>query len=247
MPPRKREYRRTNPQSWQNDPDKDSEVNRHGRKRKGEKTYLDHPKNEQGVNICYANLDKGGHCQLAAGRFTDHEGYGKCSLHGGNTPTLRASAANYVGGEIIHRMTQAYGYGGPLELTPHDALLQEVRRGGGHVAHLQERLNLLSLQLGTEVMTPAQVELLELYQKERLMLVKNAKTAVDAGVAEARVQLERDKGVLLVQALREVFDGLGLSVEQQRLLPTLVPAALRKLTEPVARMQIEQAETLPDG
>jgi hypothetical protein len=247
VPPRKREHRRTGEDSWQNNPEKPAEVNRHGRKPKGEPEYLDHPKNANGQNICGANTQRGKKCQLPAGQKTDHENYGKCSFHGGNTPTLRASAAKYMGGEVIDRMTNAYGLGGPVKITPEDALLQEVARSSGHVGFLQDRINMFDLKLGEEVLSEAKAELIEMYQKERLMLTKVAKAALDAGVAMAKVQMERQKGVQLVEVLREVFDSLGLSVEQQRMLPVLVPQALRKLTEPKAVMQLEQPPLLNGG
>lgn len=252
MPPRKRNHRRTGPDSWQNDDTKPAEVNRHGRKPQGQPEYLDHPKNAAGENICGARKTAGGKkpatiCELPAGQYTDHVGFGKCSFHGGNTPTLRTSAALYMGGEVIHRMTNAYGLGGPVEISPSEALLQEVRRSAGHVGFLQDRINMFELKLGEEVLPEAKRELIELYQKERLMLAKIAKAAVDAGIAQERVQLEREKGVKLVEVLREVFDGLGLSIEQQRLLPILVPAALRKLTEPQVTMQLEQPKQLNGG
>lgn len=247
MPPRKRNHRRTSEESWQNNDVKPAEVNRHGRKPKGQPEYLDHPKNAKGENICAANKSDGKKCQLTAGLYTDHVGWGKCSFHGGNTPTLRTSAAKYMGGEVIERMTNGYGVAGPVDITPEDALLQEVRRCSGHVGFLQDRLNMFDLQLGTKALDEAKKELVELYQKERLMLAKVAKAAIDAGVAVAKVQLEREKGVKLVEVLREVFDGLGLSVEQQRLLPVLVPAALRKLTEPQTVMQLPQPAQLNGG
>jgi len=128
-----------------------------------------------------------------------------------------------------------------------EALLQEVRRTFPEVGFLQDRISMFDLKLGAEVLTEAKRELIELYQKERLMLAKIAKAAVDAGIAQERVQLEREKGVKLVEVLREVFDGLGLSIEQQRLLPILVPAALRKLTEPQTAMQLEQPKQLNGG
>lgn len=247
MPPRKRKHRRTGPESWQNDEVKPADVNRHGRKPKGQPEYLDHPRNAKGENICGAKKSTGKICELTAGMYTDHLGWGKCSFHGGNTPTLRTSAARYMGGEVIERMSNAYGLGGPVEISPQEALLQEVRRSAGHVGFLQDRINMFELNLGTEVLPEAKRELIELYQKERLMLAKIAKAAVDAGIAQERVQLEREKGVKLVEVLREVFDGLGLSLEQQRLLPILVPAALRKLTEPQTTMQLEQPKQLSGG
>lgn len=246
MPP-KRRHRRTSEESWQNDDAKPADVNRHGRKPKGQPEYLDHPRNAKGENICGAKKNTGKICELPAGQYTDHIGWGKCSFHGGNTPTLRTSAARYMGGEIIERMTNAYGLGGPVEISPQEALLQEVRRSAGHVGFLQDRLNMFDLELGKKPLDEAKKELLELYQKERLMLAKIAKAAVDAGIAQERVQLEREKGVKLVEVLREVFEGLGLTLDQQRLLPVLVPAALRKLTEPKTVMQLEQPPQLSGG
>lgn len=247
MPPRKREHRRTGEGSWQNNPDKPADVNRHGRKPKGTPEYLDHPKNAKGENICGANTQRGKKCQLPAGQKTDHEGYGKCSFHGGNTPALVTSAAKYMGGDVIVKMTNAYGLGGPVEITPDDALLQEVRRASGVVGFLQDRVNMFNFKFGEEPLSEAHKELLEYYDKQRLMLAKVAKAAIDAGVAVAKVQMEREKGVQLVEVLREVFDALGLSLEQQRLLPVLVPAALRKLTEPKTVMQLEQPAPLNGG
>lgn len=247
MPPRKRNHHRTNPDSWQNDDAKPAEVNRHDRKPKGQPEYLDHPRNAKGENICGAKKSSDKICELPAGQYTDHTGWGKCSFHGGNTPTLRTSAARYMGGEVIERMTNAYGFGGPVEISPQEALLQEVRRSAGHVGFLKDRLDMFELKIGEEVLPEAKRELIELYRAERQMLVRTAKAAVDAGIAQERVQLEREKGVKLVEVLREVFDGLGLSLDQQRLLPILVPMALRKLTEPQTAMQIEQPKQLSGG
>lgn len=247
MPPRKRNHRRTNPESWQNDDEKSADVNRHDRKPRGQPEYLDHPKNAKGENICGAKKNSGKFCELTAGLYTDHIGWGKCSFHGGNTPTLRTSAARYMGGEVIDRMTNAYGLGGPVQISPQEALLQEVRRSAGHVGFLKDRLDMFDLKIGEEVLSEAKRELIELYRAERQMLVRTAKAAVDAGIAQERVQLEREKGVKLVEVLRKVFDGLGLSIEQQRLLPILVPAALRELTESPTTMQLEQPKQLSGG
>jgi len=253
MPPQKRKHPRTTNKSWQNNPEKPSEVNRQSarktdpaRAEKDSATFREHPKNEQGQNICYAEKSNGLHCQLPAGQRTDHEGWGRCSFHGGNTPTLRTNAARYMGGEIIDRMTNSYGYGGPIDLDPHEALLQEVRRAGGHVAWIADRINFWQLVEGQgkdqklRALTAVEQEWLELYHKERILLTKVAKTALDAGVAEERVRLAREQGMNLVGALNQIFDALGLTVEQRRLIPQVVPRVLRELTQPQSVMQIEQ-------
>jgi len=242
MPPKKRQHPRTGPNSWQNEHDRDS-VNR--TKARGDsdnarahnrEVFTEHPTDAKGRKICNADIsgkNRSGnkHCQLDAGRGTNHIGFGKCSLHGGNTPTLETNAAMYAGGEVIKKMTQGFGEA-PPELDPHEALLQEVANSFGIVAFLRQRIDMYDLKLGEQVLDPAKQQLIELYDKQRTMAVRTAKMAIDAGIAEQRVQLERAKGQLLVDVLKDVFAGLHLTVEQQRLLPTLVPAALRRLTEP---------------
>lgn len=238
MPPQKREHPRTGPESWQNDPGRSS-VNRtrargesENAKAHNREAFLDHPTDDKGRKICFAKLPRSTkHCQLDAGRGTNHPGFGKCSLHGGNTPTLENNAAMYAGGEVIKKMTKGFG-AAPPRIDPHEGLLQEVANSFGIVAFLRQRIDMFDLELGKEVLSPAKKELIELYDKQRTMAVRAAKMAIDAGIAEQRVQLERDKASLLIEVLKDVFAGLNLSVDQQRLIPTLVPAALRRLVEP---------------
>lgn len=237
MPPKKREHRRTGPGSWQNDTERDT-VNRTKARGNGEsarahnqEAFIDHPVDDKGRKICYAKLPRQNkHCQLDAGRGTNHVGWGKCSLHGGNTPTLEINAAMYAGGEVVKKMTKGFGEA-PPRIDPHEGLLQEVANSFGIVAFLRQRIDMYDLKLGEQVLDEAKRELIELYDKQRTMAVRTAKMAIDAGIAEQRVQLERDKASLLVEVLKEVFAGLALTVEQQRLIPTLVPMALRKLVE----------------
>lgn len=241
MPPKKREHRRTGPKSWQNDTEPGREsVNRtkargnsESARAHNQEVFLDHPTDDKGRKICFAKLSTGRnkHCQLDAGRGTNHPGFGKCSLHGGNTPTLEINAAMYAGGEVVKKMTKGFGEA-PARLDPHEGLLQEVANSFGIVAFLRQRIDMYDLKLGEKVLDEAKRELIELYDKQRTMAVRTAKMAIDAGIAEQRVQLERDKAGLLVEVLKEVFAGLMLTVEQQRLIPTLVPVALRRLTEP---------------
>ena len=252
MPPKKREHRRTGPTSWQSDTEPGREsVNRtkargnsENAKAHNQEAFLDHPTDDKGRKICYAKLSAGKnrHCQLDAGRGTNHVGWGKCSLHGGNTPTLEINAAMYAGGEVVKKMTKGFGEA-PPRIDPHEGLLQEVANSFGIVAFLRQRIDMYDLNLGNEPLDAAKKELIELYDKQRTMAVRTAKMAIDAGIAEQRVQLERDKATLLVEVLKEVFAGLALTVEQQRLIPTLVPMALRKLVE----APITQPAELPAG
>lgn len=236
----KPKHRMTTQKSWQNQKGRPQVKRRAGSQQlnpkskgysaaKAREVYSNHPKGVNGQLICGATTNTGARCQRTAGAATDHVGYGTCSFHGGNTPQLKAVAARYMGVDVIDKMTNAYGYGVPLELGPHEALLQEVRRTGGHVAWLAEQISFWDMDT-SEFITPVRAQWIELYHKEREMLTKVAKAAVDAGVEERRVRLAEQQGAMMLQAFNAVFDGLGLTVEQRRLLPKLVPPILRGIT-----------------
>lgn len=224
--------------SWRADPDRHKQANAL-RKKPGDYAPDKHPRDTDGNPICGAKKKskKGGTlCTLPAGYRTDHQGYGKCSFHGGNTPTLRTSAAKYVGGEIIDRMTMAYGYGAPIDINPVEALLQEVRRTGGHVAWLADRISLWEMvdEDGnlTKPITEVQQQWIDLYHAERDRLVKVAKTALDAGVNERKIRLAEKQGEMMITVLNTAFEQLGLTVEQRRLIPSIMPGVLRSISEP---------------
>lgn len=72
-----------------------------------------------------------------------------------------------------------------------------------------------------------QREWLYLYREERQHLVRTAKTAIDAGIAQKIVSLAQDQGRILASALKAVLSALNLSPQQQELVPTIVPPVLR--------------------
>lgn len=241
----RRKHPRETRNSWQNQPGNRPGQNRGPRTEDPEKLRQhyhpdNHPKDAEGNNICGAwQRGKKIACPKPAGWMTDHQGWGRCSLHGGNTPTVRTSAAKWMGGEIIDRMTTSYGYGGPVDITPTEALLGEVKRCAGHVAWLSQVINLWGIVEFDEEgnptpvrLSPEQQSLMDLYQEERKNLVKVSKTALDAGVNERRVRLAEQQADTIVKVLQSVFGQLNLSVEQQRQLPSIVPAVLRSIADP---------------
>jgi hypothetical protein len=130
-------------------------------------------------------------------------------------------------------------YGSPIDVEPHVALIEEVRRTAGHVAWLNEvvseRLHegdgylesiddngkrTLRAKSGLKQQdTSGKFEKpsvwVEMYQTERQMLARVCKMALDAGVAERQVQLAEKQGELLAGAIKAILEGLGLSKEQQ--------------------------------
>ncbi len=61
-----------------------------------------------------------------------------------------------------------------------------------------------------------------MYQAERQHLVRAAKAAIDAGVAERQVRLAEQQGQLIAEVMRKILDDRGLTPEQQREAPSIV-------------------------
>ena len=75
-----------------------------------------------------------GTCTRPAGWGTDHAGSGRCKLHGGCAPSGRIAAMN----EAARQAVETYGL--PRDISPTDALLEEVRYSAGHVAWLRAKV-----------------------------------------------------------------------------------------------------------
>ncbi len=135
-------------------------------------------------------------------------------------------------------------YGLPVDVSPTEALLEEVRWTAGHVAWLRGVVQSIDRDALTWGVTkkkapaaelldddgdPAEIEMsavsevteqagvnvwLRLYLEERKHLVEVAATAVRIGIEERRVRLAEDQGQLLVLGLRWLFDELGLKTRQ---------------------------------
>lgn len=110
---------------------------------------------------CGALTTRGGACQDRKGARTDHRGYGNCSKHGGNTQAGIKSAMKEMGRDLIQQYKDSYTrFGGDrndpsiANLTPEQALLEEVRRSAAMVRFLEERIGRWNL-------TPVQVETVE--------------------------------------------------------------------------------------
>ena len=69
----------------------------------------------------------------------------------------------------------------------------------------------------------------QLYMKERDHLAKVCALALKAGIEERKVKLAESQGLLVAEAIRRILNALGLSPEQQMLVPTVVPRELRLL------------------
>jgi hypothetical protein len=132
-------------------------------------------------------------------------------------------------------------YGRPVDTTPTEALLEEVRWTAGHVQWLRERVQELEQgaliwgitremdkPLGPETTFSATPAIwLELYARERRHLVEVCRSALQAGVEERRVRLAEQQGSLLAAVIRRILGDLDLSPAQQALVAEVVPRHLR--------------------
>ena len=181
-----------------------------------------------------------GPCGRAAGAGTDHKGYGRCSWHGGCAPSGVKAAQD----EHARDLVQTYGL--PRDISPTDALLEEVRFTAGHVAWLRQRVSELAPDAltwgtreivdkqateftGTDTTEAAAVNVwLELYYRERKHLVDVCKAAISVGIEERYVRLAEAQGAVVAAVIRRILDRLSLSEAQSLLVPVVVPEELRR-------------------
>lgn len=153
-----------------------------------------------------------------------------CSSHGGKAPQVRRAAARRREEQAAQEAVRALGL--PVDVSPTDALLEEVRWTAGHVAWLRGRVQELeeqpggarhALTWGTSKVTDKRssenpgidtVEAAapsvwyELYERERRHLVAVASAALKAGVEERKVKLAENQGLLVATALKTILAGL---------------------------------------
>lgn len=155
------------------------------------------------AKLCGAKLvdGSGRTCGQPKGWGTEHNGFGRCRKHGGNTPTHVKAAQREAAREAVET------FGLPREIEPTDALLEEVYRTAGHVEWLAFEVR---AQDGEELAVK-QVELLRLYRLERRHLVDVCRVAIAAGIAERQVQIAEHEAAIFATALRGMFVDLGVA------------------------------------
>jgi len=159
-----------------------------------------------------------GICLNPAGFKTDHPGFGHCAYHLGNSRNHQVAAARE------RALAEVGTLGEPVVIDPGTALLQEVQRTAGHVAWLGKEVKGL-----TDLTHATGAALMHLYQRERDHLVRVAKAALDAGIAEREVRLAEAQGRLIVALIVGILGDLALSQEQYARANELVAMKLREL------------------
>jgi hypothetical protein len=129
-----------------------------------------------------------------------------------------------------------------INITPEQALMEEVRRSVAMVRFIQSQIATWNPALGdlgalpalTDETTKGQgtptdaAEWLRLYRDERAHMVRVSKMTIDAGVSMAMVTLAQQQGTLVASAVREILDSLALSPAQAQMVPTIVPEILSR-------------------
>ena len=169
-------------------------------------------------------------------------GSDKCRMH------LGRKAEPVIAGAVMMARAEAavITYGLPRDISPTDALLEEVRYTAGHVAWLREQVQALEADAlvwgiteevdrgsgefaGTDTTRAAAASMwLELYSRERKHLLDVCKAAISVGIEERRVRLAEAQGNLVAEVIRRILARLDLTPAQGKLVPFVVPEELRR-------------------
>lgn len=194
--------------------------------------------------ICGAKNKKAEPCGLSP-----VPGATRCGRHGGKAPQVKAAAQRRLAEqEAKEQMTKAVRtLGLPIDVDPGKALLDEIHWTAGHVAWLRDKVQELEAEqlvwgktqhddgVGPQGVVDVTTEKAapsvwyDLYLKEREHLAKVCALALRAGIEERKVKLAESQGLLVADVIRRILGALGLTPEQQQLVPEIVPRELRAL------------------
>lgn len=167
-----------------------------------------------------------------------------CRKHGGKAPQALAAAVRRV--QEAEAKAAVVTLGLPVDISPSDALLDEVRWTSGHVQWLRGKVQELNEQalvwgetkvvskegeaFGTDTTHQAAASIwYDLYERERKHRVAVCAAALRAGVEERRVKLAEAQGEQVAGVIRAILADLGLSAEQQAAAPEVASRHLRLL------------------
>jgi hypothetical protein len=166
-------------------------------------------------------------------------GLNVCVKHGGGQPQARKAGTARRAQAKARAAVDAYGLA--RDVSPTEALLEEVQWAAGHVAWLREQVARFDAGPRALTMDADGRAILDVYGDERDRLVRFAKLASDAGVDERRIELAEQQGALVATGLRGILDAMleallarGMERSLAEVWPVLVgeivPGRLRALT-----------------
>ncbi len=170
----------------------------------------------------------------------------RCRLHGGASPQVARAIERKKTEQALLEAAKTYGL--PVDVSPTEALLDEVKWTAGHVGWLRARVQELetsAVAWGTRSIVDRQggefpgVDttdaaaphvLIDLYQRERKHLVDVCAKALQAGIEERRVRLAESQGALIADVIRRILGDLDLTPEQSARVGEVVPRHLRAVS-----------------
>lgn len=177
----------------------------------------------------------GAHCRTTGKPCTNHPvtDATRCRMHGGKTPKAQARAA-VVGTERGARRALA-----DMQLEPVDNPLQALALHASEVMALRDylrgevsRLESLRYQGGTGEQVRAELASYQSALRDTTsVLTAMAKLNVDERLVEIESRVSEQQGMLIATAVRLILDDLGLTPQQHALVPKVVPARLRELSD----------------
>lgn len=162
-------------------------------------------------------------CEQKAGWGTDHVGFGHCKLHGGSSPGGRKY------GKVLAAQWEVTQWGGRLDVTPAEALLELVQTKAAEVAYWQYRVGLLQDEVRAGVLTERTVDedgngplgpsnksvevrtadlhvFLKALHKAQEQLAAFSAAALRAGVDEAVVKIAAVQAMAVIEFARKAMD-----------------------------------------
>ena len=140
-----------------------------------------------------------------------------CYIHGGEARQVKAKAEQRLQDEHARQAVATYGL--PLEIEPHQALLDEVYRTHGHVIWLRDTIQALQAEQlhgpvgGGEHSEPRHEPhvWIRLYQEERRHLARVAFDCIKAGIEERRIKLAEQDAERIVAYTKGLLGELGIN------------------------------------
>ncbi len=166
----------------------------------------------------YKGQAPGRPCQQPAGWGTPNTS-GPCRLHGGATPAMDRNARKMDDQKAATRELKKLGIWGARrdDLSPIDALAEELSRTAGRVHALEARL----VELGEED-TPRTRGLAADLTAERGQYLRVAEAAEKAGVTVKQLEREHELGQQLATILRGFLQDFDLTAAQQATVQALL-------------------------
>jgi hypothetical protein len=174
---------------------------------------LDHMK------LCGATRRDGGTCRQPAMR-----GQARCYKHGGKAPNSLAKAQETLVQTAALEAARRFGL--PRNISPLDALAEELHRTQGHVDWLAEQV------ASHGDVNPA---VLAVYQAERAHLMRITQQAISVGLDERRIKVSEMALEAMQTAILATLDDFGIETDQSYVREALARRLEQTLTRRAGR------------